>query len=195
MDFEVFESFFEGVLVLDQKLRVVYANPSAKEILGDKLKIGEWCRGFFSICESCPAKFVKEEGEGVQVYDVETASGRHVCWSMSFVKNGYFVETFRDVSNVVHCIVEVERQKAHKEAILNSIVEAILVVDKEGYVLEHNQIAHRMLCREEEESLVGKNIKELIDSPLKSYRRRVKGRMFMWKHPAESRRLLCWCPP
>jgi PAS domain-containing protein len=65
MDFEVFESFFEGVLVLDQKLRVVYANPSAKEILGDKLKIGEGCRGLFSICQSCPAKFVKEEGKGV----------------------------------------------------------------------------------------------------------------------------------
>jgi len=166
MDFEVFESFLEGVLVLDQKLRVVYANPSAKEILGDRLKIGEWCRRFFSICQSCPAKFVKEEGEGVQVYDVETVSGRHVCWSMSFVKNGYFVETFRDVSNVVHCIVEAERQRAHKEAILNSIVEAILVVDKEGYVLEHNQRAHRMLCRQEEESLVGKNIKELIELSL-----------------------------
>jgi PAS domain-containing protein len=89
MDFEVFESFFEGVLVLDQKLRVVYANPSAKEILGDKLKIGEGCRGLFSICGSCPSRFVKEEGEGVQVYAVETASGKHVCWSMSFVKNGY----------------------------------------------------------------------------------------------------------
>lgn len=79
---------------------------------------------------------------------METVSGKHVCWSMSFVKNGYFVETFRDVSNVVHCIVEAERQKAHKEAILNSIVEAILVVDNE------------------EESLVGKNIKELIELSL-----------------------------
>jgi PAS domain-containing protein len=62
MDFEVFESFFEGVLVIDQKLRVVYANPSAKEILGEKLKIGEGYRRLFSICQSCPGKFVKEEG-------------------------------------------------------------------------------------------------------------------------------------
>ena len=47
MDFELFESFFEGVLVIDRKFRVVYANPSAKEILGEKLKIGEGCRGSF----------------------------------------------------------------------------------------------------------------------------------------------------
>jgi PAS domain-containing protein len=45
MDFELFESFFEGVLVIDQNLRVVYANPSAKKILGDKLKIGEGAGG------------------------------------------------------------------------------------------------------------------------------------------------------
>ncbi len=166
MDFEVFESFFEGVIVLDQGFKIIYANPSAKKILGEKLKIGDGCRGLFSICENCPAKLVKEEGEGVQVYDVKTATGRHICWSMSFVKSRYFVETFRDVSNVVHCIIEAERQKAHKEAILNSIVEAILVVDKEGYVLEHNRIAHRMLCRQEGESLVGKNIKELIELSL-----------------------------
>ncbi len=54
MDFEVFESFFEGVVVIDQKLRVVYANPSAKEILGDKLKIGEGCRGSFLSAKAVP---------------------------------------------------------------------------------------------------------------------------------------------
>ena len=163
MRFDVFENLFEGVLVVDKNLKVVYANPSAKRILGERLKVGEDCRGLFSICSSCPAKLVLEEEEGVQVYDVEVWNSTHVCWSMSLLKEGYLVETFKDVTNVVHCIVEAEKQRAYKEAILNSIVEAILVVDREGYVLEHNKIAHRMLCRDEKEDLVGKNVKELIE--------------------------------
>ncbi|MCX8076089.1 MAG: sigma 54-interacting transcriptional regulator, partial [Aquificaceae bacterium] len=55
-----------------------------------------------------------------------------------------------------------ERQRTYKETILNSIVEAILVLDLEGNVLEHNHIARKMLCREEEKELTGKNIRELI---------------------------------
>ncbi|WP_333783989.1 sigma 54-interacting transcriptional regulator [Thermocrinis sp.] len=163
MGFETFENLFEGVLVIDKNLRIVYANPSAKRLLGRDLKAGEDCRGLFSICDSCPARLVLEEGEGVQVYDVEIWNKRHACWSMSLLNDGYLVETFRDVTNVVHCIVEAERQRSYKEAILNSIVEAILVVDKDGFVLEHNNIAHRMLCRDEEENLVGKNLRELIE--------------------------------
>ncbi|MFN4012595.1 MAG: sigma-54 interaction domain-containing protein, partial [Aquificaceae bacterium] len=76
------------------------------------------------------------------------------------------VEVFKDVSNVVHCIIEAERQRTYKETILNSIVEALLVLDTEGNVLEHNKVAKAMLCREEEESLVGKNVKELINLSL-----------------------------
>ncbi|WP_448588009.1 sigma 54-interacting transcriptional regulator [Thermocrinis sp.] len=163
MEFKEFENLFEGVLVIDKNLRIVYANRSARRLLGRELKEGESCKGLFSICSSCPARLVLEEGEGVQVYDVETFGSGHVCWSMSLLWEGYLVETFRDVTNVVHCIVEAERQRSYKEAILNSIVEAILVVDKEGFVLEHNSIAHRMLCREPEEKLVGKNVKELIE--------------------------------
>lgn len=76
------------------------------------------------------------------------------------------IEIFKDVSNVVHCIVEAERQRTYKETILNSIVEAILVLDPEGKVVEHNKVASRMLCREEDESLVGRHIKDLINLSL-----------------------------
>ena len=76
------------------------------------------------------------------------------------------LEIFKDVSNVVHCIVEAERQRTYKETILNSIVEAILVLDPEGKVVEHNKVASRMLCREEGESLVGRHIKDLINLSL-----------------------------
>ena len=169
MDFSIFENLFDGVLVIDENFRVVYANRSATELIGDYV-VGKECRGLFSICASCPFNYVKEEGEGVQVYDITLKNSKHVCWSMSpLYKKGKFMgvlEVFRDVSNVVHCIVEAERQRAYKETILNSIVEAILVLDTEGKVVEHNKVAGRMLCREEEKSLVGKNIKDLINLSL-----------------------------
>ncbi len=115
-------------------------------------------------------EYVKEEGEGVQVYDTELKSQRRACWSMTpLFEGGKFVgvvEVFKDVSNVVSCIIEAERQKAYKEAVFNSIVEAILVLDQEGFVVEHNAIAKRMLCREEKEELVGKHIRELINLSL-----------------------------
>ncbi len=170
MDFSLFDELFDGVLFIDDSFRVVYANESAKRLLKlDDIK-GRECIGLFSICKSCPFGYVKEEGEGVQVYDVQTATSGHACWSMSPIyEGGRFVgvlEVFRDVSSVVHCIVEAERQRTYKETILNSIVEAILVLDPEGNVIEHNSVASRMLCREKEDALMGKNIKELINLSL-----------------------------
>lgn len=166
MDFGVFDSLFEGVLVIDKDRKVTYANASARRLL-EGVEVGVSCKGLFSICSSCPMDYVKEEGEGVQVYDVELMNKRHACWSMSpiFEKGEFIgvVETFKDVSNVVSCIVEAERQRSYKEAILNSIVEAILVLDPDGFVVEHNAIAKRMLCREEEQELTGKHIRELVD--------------------------------
>ncbi|MCS6998239.1 MAG: sigma 54-interacting transcriptional regulator [Aquificaceae bacterium] len=170
MDFSYLDALFEGVLLIDEKLRVVYANPSAKRLLQKYDLEGKECRGLFSICNNCPFGYVREEGEGVQVYDVETPNTKHVCWSMSpLYEGGKFLgvlEVFKDVSNVVHCILEAERQRTYKETILNSIVEAILVLDPEGRVLEHNHIAKKMLCREEEGELTGRGIRELINLSL-----------------------------
>ncbi len=170
MEFSPFDSLFDAVLVIDENFRVVYANESAKVLLQLEDIEGRNCKGLFSICNFCPFGYVREEGEGLQVYDVETINSRHACWSMSpLYKEGRFVgvlEVFRDVSNVVHCIVEAERQRTYKETILNSIVEAMLVLDSEGNVIEHNKVASRMLCREEEDILLGKNIKELINLSL-----------------------------
>ncbi len=170
MDFSFLEELFDGVVVIDEEHKVVYANNSAKRLLRIEDIEGKSCRGLFSICKNCPFGYVREEGEGVQVYDVQTANSGHACWSMSpLYEDGKFmgvIEVFRDVSNVVHCIVEAERQRTYKETILNSIVEAILVLDPKGNVIEHNKVASRMLCREEEGVLVGKNIKELINLSL-----------------------------
>ena len=163
MDFSIFENLFDCVLVINKEKRIIYANKSARETL--KIKEGDSCFGLFSICENCPMEFVEEEGEGVQVYDVRSKKGdKHFCLSMTpYYENDEFkgvVEVFRDVSKVIFYMEEVKRQKEFTEVILNSIVEAILVLDKDGKIIRTNENASRMLCTEGE--IVGKNIKEVI---------------------------------
>lgn len=166
MDFRSLSQLFDGVLVIDKERRIVFVNERAKRLLGRELAPGQSCRGLFSICSSCPMDLVEDTEEGVQVYDVRTQEGLHVCLSMTpHYEKGEFqgvIEIFRDVSKVIHYMEEVRRQKEFVQVVLDSIVEAVLVFDAEGKVIDHNSMAKKILCRERE-SLRGKSIQELIN--------------------------------
>ncbi len=166
MDYRSLSQLFDGVLIIDKNRKVVFANEKAKKILGKDIKPGESCRGLFSICSSCPMDLVEDTEEGVQVYDVQTESGLHVCLSMTpHYEEGEFkgvIEIFRDVSRVIHHMEEVKRQKEFVQVVLDSIVEAVLVFDKEGKVIDHNSMAKKILCRELD-GLKGKSIEEIIN--------------------------------
>ena len=165
MDLNLFDNLFDGVLFIDKSFKILYYNKKAEELLGFSPKVGSTCFGLFSICKSCPLKMVEEDGEGVQVYDVILKNNAHVCWSMSpHYKNGEFigvVEVFRDVSSVIHHMEDVKRQKEFTEVVLNSIVEAVLVLSSEGKVIQYNNIASKMLCLEGED-IVNKDVRELV---------------------------------
>lgn len=168
MDFSIFENLFDCVLVISKDKKIVYANRSARETL--KVREGASCFGLFSICESCPMEFVEEEEKGVQVYDVQSRKGnKHFCLSMTpYYENGEFkgvVEIFRDVSRVIFYMEEVKRQKEFTEVILNSILEAILVLDENGKIIRTNENASRLLCREGE--IVGKDVMEVLGLSIK----------------------------
>ncbi|WP_457601030.1 sigma 54-interacting transcriptional regulator [Hydrogenivirga sp.] len=169
MDFRGLSNLFDGVLVINRERRIIFANKKAESILGRKLKPGDTCRGLFSICDSCPMELVEDTEEGVQVYDVRTLKGAHVCLSMTpNYENGEFsgvIEIFRDVSRVIHHMEEVKRQKEFVQVVLDSIVEAVLVFDNKGRVIEHNSMAKRILCRELD-SIKGESIENLINLSL-----------------------------
>lgn len=163
MNFEVLENLFDCVVIIDRNKKVIYANKSAREILN--IREGQPCFGLFSICENCPMELVEDEEEGLQIYDVKSLKdGKHFCLSMTpFYEKGEFrgvVEVFRDVSRVIFYMEEVKKQKEFTEVILNSIVEAILVLDKEGNIIRTNKNASRILCSER--NITGKNIKEVV---------------------------------
>ncbi len=170
MNYSLFDSLFDSVIVISKDRRIVYFNKSAKAILPE-LKVGMSCRGLFSLCNRCPMDFVMEEQEGVQIYDVEIKdSNVHVCHSMTPIyEGGKFVgvvEIFKDVSRVIYLMEEVRKQKEFVEVVLDSIVEAVLVLDTDGRVIDHNTIAKRMLCREGQ-SIKSIRVEELINLSLK----------------------------
>ncbi len=149
MDFRILDDLFDCVVIIDKNRKVIYANRSARETLG--IREGESCFGLFSICENCPMELVEEEERGIQIYDVKSLKdNKHFCLSMTpYMENGEFkgvVEVFRDVSRVIFYMEEVKRQKEFTEVILDSILEAILVLDKDKRVILANRVANKVLC-------------------------------------------------
>jgi len=172
MSFGFLDELFDCVLVIDKEKRIVYANKSAKRFFG--VKEGECCEGLFSLCEHCPMELVEEERKGVQVYDVHSPrNGKHFCLSMSpWYEGDKFkgvVEVFRDVSSVIFHMEEVKRQKEFTEVILNSILEAILVLDENKRIILANKVASRFLCLSE--SPEGKKLPEVFGSDITEHLR------------------------
>jgi len=167
MDFKVFDNLFDCVVVISKDKRILYANKNAKESL--RIKEGDSCFGSFSICEDCPMELVKEEGRGIQIYDVKSLRNKkHFCLSMTpYTESGEFkgvVEIFKDVSQVIFYMEEVKRQKEFTEVIFNSILEAILVLNKEKVIVLANKVASKLLCLEED--LKGKSLKEIFGADI-----------------------------
>lgn len=156
---------FDGVIIVSKDKKILFFNESAEKILEEHFSIGSPCSAFFSICQSCPMNIVEENKSGVQIYDIRTKNEKHVCLSITplFVGDEFIgvIEVFRDVSKVIFYMEEVKKQKEFIEVTLNSIIEAVLIVDDRGNVIDYNAIAKKVLCREYEE-LKGKNLKDIV---------------------------------
>ncbi len=168
LNFNVFENISDGVIIISKDKKVVYFNKSTKNFFPE-LSINKSCSGLYNICENCPLEIAKEENRNINIYDVK-ASNRRVCFSMNpifieiFIEDEFYgvIEIFRDVSRVIHYMEDVHRQKEFTEKIFNSIVEGIIVVDKEGKVINLNESAKRLLRNLDTKDAIGHNVKEIL---------------------------------
>ena len=71
------------------------------------------------------------------------------------------MEEFKDSSKITKYINELKEQKEFTEVILDSIIDAILVIDNEGNILHYNEVAKNVLCREID-NIEGFNIEMLL---------------------------------
>lgn len=170
MDFSLLEGLRDGVVVIDKDKKILYANEQAKSFLGRSISPGESCNSLTPICQDCLMRQVEETKEAIEIYDAELQDKRLIYFSMAPVfqdcKFAGVIELFRNINEIIPCAEEIANHRELTRVILNSLVEAVLALDKDGNVIEYNTIAKKILCWKEGEELKGRNIKELLNLSL-----------------------------
>ncbi|MFN3479200.1 MAG: sigma 54-interacting transcriptional regulator [Thermodesulfovibrionales bacterium] len=170
MDFSLLEGLADGVIVIDKNKKILYANEQAKRFLGRNIIPGESCNSLTPICQDCLMRQVEETKEAVEIYDAQLHDRRLVYFSMAPVfqdcKFVGVIELFRNIDEIIPCAEEIATHRELMGVILNSLVEAVLALDKDGNVIEYNAIAKKILCWKQVEELKGRNIKELLNLSL-----------------------------
>jgi transcriptional regulator with PAS, ATPase and Fis domain len=169
MDLRILDSITEGVIFVTKDRKIGYINKVAQKIVNRK--VGDDCYGLFSICATdCPLRDLEKNPHQVDLFDVKlSCCDKAVCHSITPVYDkGEFIgllEEFKDSSKLVNYIKELKKQKEFTEVILDSIVDAIVVIDNQGEIIHYNEVARQILCREISD-IKGFNIENLLGIPL-----------------------------
>ncbi len=170
MDLRILDNITEGIIFVTKDRKIGYINKVAQKVV--KRKVGDDCYGLFSMCSSsCPLSSIEKNPHQVDSFNVKlSCCEKTVCHSITPVfENGKFIgllEEFKDSSKMVEYIKELKKQKEFTEVILDSIVDAIVVIDKDGNIIHYNEIARQILCREVSD-IKGFNIENLLGISLK----------------------------
>ncbi|RUM60147.1 MAG: sigma-54-dependent Fis family transcriptional regulator, partial [Persephonella sp.] len=166
MDLKVLDYLTEGIIFITPDKKIGYINKTASKTI--KKQIGDDCFGLFSTCKTnCPLeKYKDKEFETINQFDVSlSCCEKTVCHTITPIfENGKFIgliEEFKDSSKITKYINELKEQKEFTEAILDSVIDAIIVIDGEGNIIHYNEVAKRILCKEID-TIEGFNIEILL---------------------------------
>jgi len=169
MDLSILDSLTEGIIFITKDRKIGYINKVARRVV-DK-KVGDDCFGLFSTCATnCPLLSIDKHPNPIDAFDVRlSCCDKTVCHSITPVfKNGEFIgllEEFKDSSKMINHMKELKKQKEFTEVILDSVVDAIVVINNEGEIIHYNEVARQILCREITD-IRGFNIENLLGIPL-----------------------------
>ena len=155
----LFETAQDGILILDADTgQIIDVNPFLLAMLGyaHKYFIGKklWEIGAFEDVEASKAAFSELQSKGYVRYEdlpLETRDGRHI--DVEFVSNVYLVNgkkviqcNIRDITarkqaeeSVIRSLHQVEQVKLEWEATVDSLLQVILLLDEQGYILRANR--------------------------------------------------------
>ena len=167
MDLKVLDYLTSGVIFITPDKKIGYVNKSALKIV--KRKVGDSCIGLFSTCKkNCPLDNLKNLSKGnINLFNVSlSCCNKTVCHTITPVydENGNFkglLEEFKDSSKITEYINELKEQKEFTNTILDSVIDAIIVIDKDGNIIHYNEVAKRIVCKEIDD-LKGFNIEILL---------------------------------
>ena len=167
MDLKVLDYITSGVIFITPDKKIGYINKAALKTF--KRKVGDSCVGLFSTCnENCPLDNIKNlSKENINLFNVNlSCCNKTVCHTITPVydENGNFkglIEEFKDSSKITEYINQLKEQKEFTNTILDSVIDAIIVIDNDGNIIHYNEVAKRIVCKEIDD-LKGFNIEILL---------------------------------
>ena len=168
MYLDILNNINSGVIFISKDKKIKFINKLAKKFI--KRNIDDSCENMFSICKNCPMDKLKENHKAINLFDEKlSCCDKNVCHTITpvFDENGEFlgvIEEFKENTELVKSIKELKREKEFAEVILNSVVDAIIVIDKTGNVIHYNENAKNIVCREIDD-ITGMNIELLLGIP------------------------------
>ena len=150
-----FESAADGMIVIDRAGRILFSNPSAREIMGaseaelaqstfedvlavkEKERAGRLLRGFGAgVYPRGVDLFLRDRAGRTPVVNVSFSSVLHDDDAVVF--------TFRDVTQERQLAIELTQTKEFLECVIDSSVDAIVSANLEGTVLLFNRASARI---------------------------------------------------
>jgi PAS domain S-box-containing protein len=157
---DILRSIPDSVLTIDADKRLIALNDPAQALTGtaESAAVGRPCGQILrsEVCdtERCPFHRSLLSGETVTTFNImaRDAAGAEtpICINTSPLKNAKgevvgVVETIRVVTHINRLIEELREQRNKVQAVLDSVAEGVITVDREGRVTSVNRTAERIL--------------------------------------------------
>ena len=153
---DILRSIPDSVLTIDHEKRLMALNEPAQALAGEEASravsrhCGTVLRADVCDTERCPFERAFAKGETLTTFNVRTQDGTPICLSTSPLRNAQgqtigVVETIRVVSHIHRLIEELRGQRNKVQAVLDSIAEGVLTVDRDGRITSLNRAAQRIL--------------------------------------------------
>ncbi len=184
---DILRSIPDSVLTIDADRRLIALNEPAQALTGTVeaaaggRRCGEILRSEICGTERCPFERSFSRGETVTTFNIMACDAAGVqtpiCINTSPLKNAEgevvgVVETIRVVTHINRLIEELREQRNKVQAVLDSIAEGVVTVDREGRITSLNRTAERILDRAPE-AVIGRVARDHLppeicgqDSPL-----------------------------
>lgn len=173
MNFNLINELNHGVIFIDKNKNIKLINDKAKTLLN--LREGDNCKkAIFDICKNCPIDYYLKNKPfpKLQEFNVKLlCCSKTVCYSYKPIfENNEFIgilEEITDSTKINQYIEEIEKEKEINKIILDSIIDAVIVIDNNGKIIKYNDNAKNILCKEIDikgmnlNLLIKKNINEL----------------------------------
>jgi PAS domain S-box-containing protein len=158
---DILRSIPDSVLTIDRDQRIMALNGPAEVLTGtnEATATGKNCGAVLKseICGSdrCPFERSFVGGETITNFNVfmrdATGAETPICINTSPLKNAKgevvgVVETIRVVSHINRLIEELREQRNKVQAVLDSIAEGVITVDRGGHITSVNRTAERILA-------------------------------------------------